>query len=230
MASSLIVDTCSKPSIRSDCCRRFAARGGGAPEPWADAHGYLLTPLRGCLRNLSSAARPPRRLGAVCEIVHEGHEETPREIAPPWRTSGAETLGVVMIHEGQEGALKQKTPREIAPPWRTSGAETLGVVIDPRRTRRGAKAKSAERNCASSADKTTKTLGVPSCPSWIVLKRHFLFCINPRIHPIASGSAVKIPADRSPTAHRDVTIRPPRSVLPYQAPNKKSPWDSPQPP
>ena len=53
---------------------------------------------------------------------------------------------------------------------------------------------------------------------------HFLFCINPRIHPIASGSAVKIPADRSPTAHRDVTIRPPRSVLPYQAPNKISPW------
>ncbi len=51
---------------------------------------------------------------------------------------------------------------------------------------------------------------------------HFLFCINPRIHPIASGSAVKIPADRSPTAHRDLTIRPPRSVLPYQAPNKKS--------
>ena len=176
----------------------FAARGGGAPEPWADAHGYLLTPLRGCLRNLSSAARPPRRLGAVCEIVHEGHEETPREIAPPWRTSGAETLGVVMIHEGHEGATKAR--------------------------------RSTKRNCASSADKTTKTLGVPSCPSWIVLKRHFLFCINPRIHPIASGLAVKIPADRSPTAHRDVTIRPPRSVLPYQAPNKKSPWDSPQPP
>ena len=54
---------------------------------------------------------------------------------------------------------------------------------------------------------------------------HSLFCINPRIHPIASGSAVKIPADRSPTTHRDVTIRPPRSVLPYQAPNKKWPWD-----
>jgi hypothetical protein len=29
---------------------------GGDPEPWADAHGYLLPPLRGCLWNLSQAS------------------------------------------------------------------------------------------------------------------------------------------------------------------------------
>lgn len=29
------------------CCRRFAVRLVFAPGPWADAHGYNLSPLRG---------------------------------------------------------------------------------------------------------------------------------------------------------------------------------------
>ena len=68
-----------------------------------------------------------------------------------------------------------------------------------------------------------RTRVVPHVPGETPIPETRPFFVHPRIHPIASGSAVKIPADRSPTAHRDVTIRPPRSVLPYQAPNKKSP-------